>query len=184
MSKTARTAAKPNIYQIVTDRIIHSLKAGVIPWEKPWKTPHFHGGPFPRNFRTGKPYRGVNILLLWSSPYSSPFWLTFKQALDLKGTVRKGEKGTPIVFYSQLQNRKDDQRATEKGRKACLRVLLLQHVNAEQCDGLTLPQIDQPTTSTEIESDKTCGHRNQMGQPPRPPSDRRTRIPRLLPPKQ
>jgi hypothetical protein len=54
MSKTARTAAKPNIYQIVTDRIIHSLDAGVIPWEKPWKTPRFHGGPFRRNFRTGK----------------------------------------------------------------------------------------------------------------------------------
>jgi antirestriction protein ArdC len=42
MSNTTRTAAKPNIYQIVTDRIIHSLEAGVVPWEKPWKAPHFH----------------------------------------------------------------------------------------------------------------------------------------------
>ena len=73
--------------------------------------------PLPRNFRTDKPYRGVNILLLWSSPYSSPFWLTFKQALDLKGAVRKGEKGTPIVFYKQLQNRKDDQRATDERKE-------------------------------------------------------------------
>jgi antirestriction protein ArdC len=157
MSKTALTAAKPNIYQIVTDRIIHSLKAGVIPWEKPWKTPHFHGGPFPRNFRTGKPYRGVNILLLWSSPYSSPFWLTFKQALDLKGAVRKGEKGTPIVFYKQLQNGKDGQRATDEKKERIPFVLCYYTVfNAEQCDGLTLPQIDQLTTSTEIESDETC----------------------------
>jgi antirestriction protein ArdC len=129
----------------------------VIPWEKPWKTPHFHGGPFPRNFRTGKPYRGVNILLLWSSPYSSPFWLTFKQALDLKGAVRKGEKGTPIVFYKQLQNGKDGQRATDEKKERIPFVLCYYTVfNAEQCDGLTLPQIDQLTTSTEIESDETC----------------------------
>ena len=53
MSKKAATAAKPSVYQIVTDRIISSLKAGVIPWEKPWQTPHFAGGPFPRNFRSG-----------------------------------------------------------------------------------------------------------------------------------
>ena len=71
-------ASRPSIYQTVTDRIISSLKAGLIPWEKPWKTPHFTGGPFPRNFRTGKPYRGINVLLLWSSPYNSPFWLTFR----------------------------------------------------------------------------------------------------------
>ena len=82
MSNATRAATKPNIYQIVTDRIIHSLEVGVIPWEKPWKTPHFHGGPFPSNFRTGKSYRGVNVLLLWSSPYSSPLWLTFTQALN------------------------------------------------------------------------------------------------------
>jgi N-terminal domain of anti-restriction factor ArdC len=91
--------------------------SGVIPWEKPWKTPHFHEGPFPRNFRTGKPYRGVNVLLLWSSPYSSPFWLTFKQALDLKGSVRKGEKGTAIVFYKHLQNRKEDPKATDEKKE-------------------------------------------------------------------
>ena len=55
-SKAAKkTAPKFNLYQTVTDRIIASLKAGVIPWEKPWKSPHFTGGPFPRNFRTPLP---------------------------------------------------------------------------------------------------------------------------------
>ena len=112
MSKKAATTTKPSVYQIVTDRIIASLKAGVIPWEKPWQTPHFAGGPFPRNFRTGKPYRGINIMLLWSCSYSSPFWLTFNQAKELNGSVRKGEKGTQIVFYKQLRDRQkadDDQ---------------------------------------------------------------------------
>jgi antirestriction protein ArdC len=157
MSKTTRTAVKPNIYQIVTDRIIHSLKAGVIPWEKPWKTPHFHGSPFPRNFRTGKPYRGVNVLLLWSSPSSSPFWLTFKQAQELKGAVRKGEKGTQIVFYKQLHNRKNDEKATDEKKVRAPFVLCYYTVfNVEQCDGLPLPQIDQPATTNEIETDETC----------------------------
>jgi antirestriction protein ArdC len=120
MSNTARTTAKPNIYQIVTDRIIHSLKAGVIPWEKPWKTPHFHGGPFPRNFRTGKPYRGVNVLLLWSSPYSSPFWLTFKQAQELKGTVRKAKKVHRSFFTSSYTTAKATSRRRTKRRNAAL----------------------------------------------------------------
>jgi antirestriction protein ArdC len=156
MSNTARTAAKPNIYQIVTDRIIDSLKAGMIPWEKPWKTPRFQGGPFPRNFSTGKPYRGVNVLLLWSSPYSSPFWLTFKQALDLKGSVRKGEKGTPIVFYKQLQNRKDEKTTDEKKERAPFALCYYTVFNSEQCDGLTLPEIDQPATNTGIEMSEKC----------------------------
>jgi hypothetical protein len=111
-------ASRPSIYQTVTDRIISSLKAGVIPWEKPWKSPRFAGGPFPRNFYTGKPYRGINVLLLWSSEYSSPFWLTFKQAQALKGNVRKGEHGTPIVFYKQLPEyaKKDEDSTGEDER--------------------------------------------------------------------
>ena len=58
---------------------------------RPWKTPRNAGGPFLRNFYTGKPYLGINVLLLWSSAYNSPFWLTFKQAQALKGirTLRK-----------------------------------------------------------------------------------------------
>ena len=110
--KKPSTSNRPSIYQTVTDRIISSLKAGVIPWEKPWKSPRYAGGPFPRNFYTGKPYRGINVLLLWSSDYSSPFWLTFKQAQELKGNVRKGEHGTPIVFYKQLPEHatKDDRK--------------------------------------------------------------------------
>jgi antirestriction protein ArdC len=92
----------PSIYQIVTDRIISSLKADVIPWEEPWKSPRYAGGPFRATSYTGKLYRGINVLLLWSSEYNSPFWLTFKQAQLLKGTVRKGEHGTQIIFYTQL----------------------------------------------------------------------------------
>jgi antirestriction protein ArdC len=143
----------------VTDRIIASLKAGVIPWEKPWKCPHFTGGPFPRNFRTGKPYRGINIMLLWSSNYSSPFWITFNQAKELNGTVRKGEKGTQIVFYKQLRSRKtkDEKHAEDEGRRPPFVLTYHTVFNVEQCDGLTVPQMEKPTTTPNAaEQDETC----------------------------
>ena len=153
---------RPSVYQIVTDRIIASLKEGIIPWEKPWKAPTFAGGSFPRSFVTGKPYRGVNVFLLWGTRFSSPFWLTFKQALELGGNVRKGEKGSQIVFYKQLRSRKvktDDAPITKDGSKEDDRapfILTYYTVfNVEQCEGLTIP-IVEPTPSLLIDTDKTC----------------------------
>jgi antirestriction protein ArdC len=150
-------ASRPSIYQTVTDRILSSLKAGVIPWEKPWKSPRFTGGPFPRNFYTGKPYRGINVLLLWSSEYSSPFWLTFKQAQALKGSVRKGEHGTPIVFYKQLpEYAKKDEDSTGEDERVPFVLCHYTVFNVEQCDGLTLPEISQPAIAPEVDEDELC----------------------------
>jgi antirestriction protein ArdC len=156
--KKPKTANRPSIYQIVTDRIVNSLKAGVIPWEKPWKSPRFAGGPFPRNFLTGKPYRGINVMLLWSSDYTSPFWLTFKQAQELKGHVRKGEAGTPIVFYKQLPEDQKEQAAKDGDESERAPFLLCHYTvfNVEQCDGLTLPEIDPPTNTPDVDEDELC----------------------------
>jgi antirestriction protein ArdC len=152
--KKPSTSNRPSIYQTVTDRILSSLKAGVIPWEKPWASPRFTGGPFPRNFSTGKPYRGINVLLLWSSEFSSPFWLTFKQTQELKGNVRKGEHGTPIVFFKQLAHgEKDESSDDERTPFVLCRYTVF---NVEQCDGLTLPEIVQPTIAPERDDDETC----------------------------
>jgi antirestriction protein ArdC len=150
--------SRPSLYQTVSDRIISSLKAGVIPWEEPWKSPRYTGGPFPRNFYTGKPYRGINVLLLWSGEYSSPFWLTFKQAQALKGNVRKGEHGTPIVFYKQLSEyaKKDEDITTGEDERVPFVLCHYTVFNVEQCDGLTLPEIEQPTTVPEINEDEIC----------------------------
>jgi antirestriction protein ArdC len=155
MRKTS-TSNRPSIYQTVTDRIISSLKAGVIPWEKPWNTPRFTGGPFPRNFYTGKPYRGINILLLWSSDFSSPFWLTFKQAQELKGNVRKGERGTPIVFFKQLPHAEKDTTNTDENERTPFVLCHYIVFNVAQCDGLTLPEIEQPSEAHDIDDDETC----------------------------
>lgn len=150
-------ASRRSIYQTVTDRIISSLKTGVIPWEKPWKTPHYAGGPFPRNFYTGKPYRGINVLLLWSSEYSSPFWLTFKQAQALKGTVRKGEHGTQIIFYKQLpEHAEKDEESTGEDEHVPFVLCHYTVFNVEQCDGLALPEISQPAIAREIDEDELC----------------------------
>ena len=139
-------------YEAVTARIIESLQAGVIPWAKPWKD-NGTNNPFPRNFRTGAPYRGANILVLWASRFSSPYWLTFKQAKELSGTVRKGEKGTQILFWKIGKNDQKEGIGTEatdeKNRKSffCRAYTVF---NVEQCDGLkvpeaigTLPPVDQ-----------------------------------------
>jgi antirestriction protein ArdC len=101
-NKTKRKSGKtkPDVYRIVTDRIIKLLDEGTVPWKKPWV-----GGSagMPRNLISNKPYQGINVWLTAAQGYGSPYWLTFKQARTLGGSVRKGEKGTPIVFWRILE---------------------------------------------------------------------------------
>ena len=88
-----------SVYDLVTARILQQLENGVPPWRKPW------GGPMrtPRNLTTQKPYRGINVFLLACQGYDSPFWLTYKQAQEIGGHVRKGEKSSPVVFWKEWQ---------------------------------------------------------------------------------
>ncbi|HJW27864.1 MAG TPA: ArdC family protein [Saprospiraceae bacterium] len=84
-------------YELVTQKIIERMEQGEIPWKKPWKAQP------PRNLITHKPYHGVNFLLLGSQDYPSPYWLTFKQAQERGGHVRKGEKGSMVTFWKILE---------------------------------------------------------------------------------
>ncbi|TLS77203.1 ArdC family protein [Photobacterium damselae] len=100
-----------DMYQIVTDRIIAALENGVKPWACPWdKTQQCD--MLPVNFKTKAQYSGVNILLLWSETvekgYSSPYWLTYKQAAELGGNVIKGQKGTTIIYYKLWEKENED----------------------------------------------------------------------------
>lgn len=87
-----------NVYQVVTNQILAKLEQGTVPWQKPWK-----GGQRPTNLVSGKAYRGINVLLLGTTGFTSPYWLTYKQATDLGGHVRKGEKSTLVVFWQMLR---------------------------------------------------------------------------------
>lgn len=90
-----------NIYETVTARVVEALERGIVPWEKPWT-----GGEAgaPRNLVSKKPYRGMNVFVLGITSivrgYSSPYWLTFNQAKDKGGGVRRGEKGTMVMYYN------------------------------------------------------------------------------------
>ncbi len=117
-----------SVYEVITDRIISMLEAGTVPWQKPWTVTT----GLPRNLVSQKPYRGMNVFLLHATSYESPFWLTFRQAKELGGTVKKGEKSCPVIF-GKRQETEDE----ITGEKSHYTVLRLYHVfNASQCDGL------------------------------------------------
>jgi antirestriction protein ArdC len=97
---------KRDLYAEVSARIVAELEAGAAPWVKPWSaTP---GANTPCNAVSNRPYSGCNVVLLWmaqAAGYRTPRFLTFKQALESGGNVRKGERGTKVYFVKQLQVR-------------------------------------------------------------------------------
>lgn len=123
-------------HQAVTDRILADLETGVRPWTRPWAD----GGMGVRPLRhDGQPYHGVNVLTLWAeaalSDYSSPVWMTFRQALAIGGVVRKGEKGARVVYANRLTRREPDDHGQEAERSiAFLKTYTV--FNLAQIDGL------------------------------------------------
>lgn len=128
------------IYQSVTDRIIEQLEKGAIPWVKPWKA----DSTADKNVTTQKPYQGINRLLLGISSMASgfdvPVWASFKQWQAIGANVRKGEKGTQIVFFSPIK--KENKQTGETETYNCLKTYWV--FNAAQVDGVsfTAPSAD------------------------------------------
>jgi antirestriction protein ArdC len=117
-----------NIYEQITERITGLLEKGTIPWRKPWKVQT----GLPRNLVSKKCYRGINTLLLHAMNYESPFWLTYRQAQEFGGNVRKGEKSCPVVFWKQLAIEDKESGETEK-----IPLMRFYSVfNVAQCEGL------------------------------------------------
>ena len=112
MKKQARPAAekttRPDVYQIVTDRVIAALEAGQIAWRKPWHAAY----GLPRNYVSGRAYTGINAFLLHLVG-GTPFFLTFRQARQLGGNIRKGAKGMPVIYYN-VTTRTDKQTGEEE----------------------------------------------------------------------
>ena len=140
-----------SVYEIVTERILEKLEQGTVPWHKPWA-----GGGCPQNLVSGKEYRGVNIFLLGSQGFTSPFWVTFKQAKQLGGSVRKGERSTPCVLWKWIARKNEN---TETGETETKQIPLIRYYsvfNIEQCDNLRHArleaQAEEPSPFNPIEA--------------------------------
>jgi antirestriction protein ArdC len=126
-----------DLYQTVTDQIVAMLETGVVPWRSPILGRSKAGHP--KNMNTGKQYRGVNVFLLaftaFAKGYGSSYWLTFNQAKERGGNVRKGEKSSMVVFWKQYETTDK-----ETGQPTKIPVLRYYNVfNAEQLEGVEIP---------------------------------------------
>ena len=135
MSQTSR----PDLYSRITGKIIADLEQGVRPWMKPWSAKHAAGRITKPLRHNGAPYKGINVVMLWSASvakgYACPLWLTFKQALELGGHVKKGEAGELVVYADRITRTETD----EKGEETAREIPFLKGYivfNAEHCDGL------------------------------------------------
>ena len=141
-----RGEPRVNLYDEVTAKIIAELEAGRFPWVQPWgRGSDRTGGTspgLPRNALTSRNYSGVNVLILWGAViehgYPAQSWLTFRQALEAGGNVRKGEKGTTIVYADRFTPEAEKERARQTGGDAKTIPFLKRFTvfNVAQCDGL------------------------------------------------
>src|ERR1700720_4512768 len=142
----ARTRAgrdRTTLYQEITEKIIAELEAGCVPWVQPWGTSAAKASlAMPKNAATQRRYSGVNVLILWGAViergFSAQSWLTFRQALGLGGNVRKGEKGTTVVYADRFTPDEERRRAERDGDEPNAIAFLKRFTvfNTDQCENL------------------------------------------------
>lgn len=142
---------RKSVYDIVSESILKALEDGTVPWKKPWKT----AGLGQRNLR-GTGYRGINQFLLQMvalrNNYENPVWMTFKQAQAEGGTVKKGEKGVPVVFWKPMKKTEKQSDGSNKDKS----FMLLRYFtvfNVAQTEGITLVS---PSTDKVVEPLEQC----------------------------
>ncbi len=145
---------KTNVYEQVTNRMIELLEQGVVPW----KSPYFSKVGFPKNFASGKAYRGINIFLLGSLRYTSPYFLTFLQAKELGGFVKKGERGAMVIKYGTYTKEAENPEAQEaEEQRQYLKAYTV--FNACQIEGVDFGQVEPLPTFTPSEQ---CSRARQI----------------------
>jgi len=125
--------AKFSIYDMCTDRIMDSLENGTVPWARQWAK-----NGLPMNLTTKKPYRGINVFLTSLMNFGSPYWVTAKQAIKLKGKIMKKQSPTPITFWKRPEV--DEKTGESKGFGFYLYYKVW---NVEQTEGIEYPKHDQ-----------------------------------------
>lgn len=102
--------APTDVYENFTQLILDKLEHGVVPWYQPWNS-----NGLPSNYLTKKPYRGINLWLLLSLNHELPFYLTFKQAKELGGMVKKGSKAIPVCYWNFVYKHKETGKTIPEG---------------------------------------------------------------------
>ncbi|NDW06491.1 ArdC family protein [Jiella pacifica] len=154
---------KQDIYLKITSHIIADLECGVRPWIKPWSGEHA-AGRITRPLRAnGQAYRGINVIMLWSEAvtkgFLAPIWMTFKQAQELGGHVKKGERGSPVVYASTFSKTETDEASGAETERDIPFMKGYTVFNAEQVEGLperfyqlAAPQLDPVERNAETEA--------------------------------
>lgn len=166
------TGGQDKIYNLITDRVIAKLKEDIIPWRKPWGAAS--GQEWPRNIRSKKNYRGINVFLLATTPYRSPWWGTYDQLAETSGMdkitdrsrrgyhwespdgtprgVHHGENSETIIFWKRFRRNETDPGTGERTQEFSAVLRYYQVFNTEQCNGLParydpaeLPEADEGT---------------------------------------
>lgn len=149
--------SRASLYDEVTARIITELEAGRLPWVQPWGRDGATSPGLPRNALTARPYSGVNVLILWGAViengWPSQSWLTFRQALEAGGCVRKGERGQTVVYADRFTPEAERERASREGGdpKAVPFLKRFTVFNVAQCEGLRAGLADDPAPLPERE---------------------------------
>ena len=128
-----------NIPERITALILEKLAAGTVPWHQPWTI-----DTWPRNLISKKCYRGINVFLLTLAHHTCPYWLTYRQARELDGHIRKGERGMMIVYWKLL-----DIVDEEDGEKQIPLMRYYTVFNLEQCEGIPTPENSTQTQAHE-----------------------------------
>ena len=145
MGKSYVKSTKADVYQIITDRILDTLKQGVIPWRKSWAMVNT-----PVNYISKKAYRGINTFILGASSYSSPYWASFKQISDKGGKVKTGEHGTYVVYWKIMKINETNPTTGEVTEKNIPLLRYYVVFNMEQTEGINYknPEIPERTITT------------------------------------
>lgn len=143
----ASGAVPQDVYTRVTEKILADLKKGVTPWIKPWNAGNTEGRIMRPLRHNGERYNGINVLLLWSSAmeqgFTNPKWMTFRQALELKAHVRKGEHSSLVVYAKTYRKTEHDDQGQDTERDVpFLKAYTV--FNIEQIDGLPEQFYDKP----------------------------------------
>lgn len=135
-----RSSEKKDIYSLITERIIEQLETGVVPWHSSVSKQGMS-----KNLISKKEYRGINPFVLWTAPFDSRYWLTFKQAQGLDGHVKRGEKGFPVVYWHWRSPEEMAKLAAKTPNPAPCYPFYSTVFNIEQCEGIAAPADDTKT---------------------------------------